>query len=199
MGAKKNMKRLAAAEKAGTTPPTDIVAGKGPTTLSTRFDEIELSLLSEVARAKQWSLAQLIRVGAIQKAIHVKNLSGASRPAVDQFAANLLEHLLTPEVFYLHDGQDISVEEAETEMQEHMPGLEARARRFADWQLENLIRIIRTIGADFATVLEDELRRRTATATSSLSSLLDPTTIDFASTSISERLFGKQQSDEATK
>ncbi len=115
--------------------------GGGSTTLSTRFDEKEMEFLRKAAAARQWSLSQLIRIGAVEKAVHIANTKSAALPAVRRVLAAVTEHLLNTDGICMEDGEKAKVAPLDKDV----------------WA--GFIRSLRSLGAELEPLLEAEHER----------------------------------------
>lgn len=66
----------------------------GPlSSLSTRFDDKEMEVLKKAAEVKQWSVSQLIRAGAYEKAVNILNASGPGALSIRRLLGRVAEQL----------------------------------------------------------------------------------------------------------
>jgi len=142
------------------------------TTLSTRFDDAELAKLKDAADAKQWSLSQLIRVGAYEKAANILNARSPAAYPVRRLLERVVKQLIQPEVM-IRD--ELGTESRISDIPEEIlldPYCTCYATKLKDEDVLELIGIFRKFGAELETIFEDELMR--LTANSDNASLLDP-------------------------
>lgn len=150
------------------------------TPISTRFDKDELGILRQAAEKKQWSLAQLVRVGAYEKAVNVINSTGHLVPAVRSLLGKVIEQLLEPKVVHKRphsvaaarmDFNTFEVDFCQSIKYEGSLGLST----LDEAALERLLRAIRGLGSELADLLSDEIARRKASDPRLVSEMIDPT------------------------
>lgn len=168
------MSRIGSQKKAKTSGGGQSLTGETSTTLSARFDAREVQRLEAAAQSKQWSVAQLIRAGAVEKSINMQNSIGRVRLAVDSFIAELLKQLLDPNVELFGSPEDVD------EVSKHMEQCDVSADpdRFSESGVLSLIKIVRSLGSEFATILEEAYQRKMHTASATLADLVDPAALD---------------------
>jgi uncharacterized protein (DUF1778 family) len=143
------------------TQENDMVQTK-PTTLSARFDEREMELLKRAAEKRQWSLSQLIRCGAFEKAANIVNATGPIAGTARDLVREVVSHLLRPRVED-ESNQPVGALLADTGW--HVVPVSER-------QYQDLIVCIRTLGSELAAWFEEEAVRLKLPP--ALSSLIDP-------------------------
>jgi hypothetical protein len=146
------------------------------TTLSTRFDERELGLLRQAAEKKQWSLSQLIRVGAYEKAVNIVNANSPAAYPVRRLLAKVLTQLFEAKVMEL----DLCHPYAEP--RELVPSqygnafdeTEVFASTLDKGALASLSIAIQSLGAELAPMLNEEFIRAFVDR-DTVGNLIDPT------------------------
>lgn len=159
----------AAPEKAG---PRSEAGGGEFTTVSTRFDELELRLLREAAERRRWSLAQFVRVAAKEKAAHVLNSSGSALVGVHQVLRGIVHQFHDPEPLFLDEvGREVTLEDVECQTG---PLFQFRGSPIDHELFTDFILIIRRLGSELADLLEASYDHARDNATFSLKALIDP-------------------------
>jgi len=149
------------------------------TPISTRFDKEELEILKQAADKKQWSIAQLVRVGAYEKAVNVLNSTGHLMPAVRSLLGEVIEQLLEPKVVH---SRPHSVGAARMDFNtfghDFCQSIEyegsLRLSALDEATLERFIKAIRGLGSELADLLSEEINRRGASDPCLMSEMIDP-------------------------
>jgi len=150
------------------------------TPISTRFEKAELEILKRAADKKQWSIAQLVRVGAYEKAVNILNATGHLVPAVRSILGQVIDQLVEPKVVHT---RPYSVGEARMDFNafEHdfCQSIDyegsLRLSSLDDAALERFLKAIRGLGSELADLLSDEINRRNASDPHLVSEMIDPT------------------------
>jgi len=147
-------------------------------TQSARFDNRELDTLRKAAELKQWSLSQLIRVGAYEKAVHILNADSTAAYPIRRLLESMAKQLFEPEII-LTDETSIGPdgEFTETVYDEEIYG------RFGDNSLaptslhpdvaDELVKAILRLGSELGPMLSEEVLR-IRSPHNSKEELLDP-------------------------
>jgi len=147
------------------------------TTLSARFEEAEIAKLREAAEARQWSLSQLIRAGAYEKAVNILNTRHIGVFGVQRLLERVAEQLFAPKVMVDPGPPGEATVEFDNEMLN--PGyfdfpehVRVHANPF-DFEVgPQLADVMRKFGAELSTLFLKEVMRVTAADTKV--ELLDP-------------------------
>jgi uncharacterized protein (DUF1778 family) len=146
-----------------------------PTTLSTRFDEQEMALLRQAAEKKQWSLSQLLRAGAYEKAVNIINAQSTAVYPVRRLLSEVLTQLIHPRLMLCDDGDDGDgfLEEFDPDRHQGAPAHLLSSTSLGQGVAAQLAEAIRRLGAELAPMLLDECTRLVADQ-DSVGELIDP-------------------------
>jgi hypothetical protein len=139
------------------------------TTLSTRFNERELNVLRKAAEAKKWSLARLLRLGAIEKAVHILNAAKPEMLAVRDLLTKVARQLRVPqteEPLFSGDGSGEGSGDGSGDGS-------------GSGGADKLVMAIARLGAELAPMLTQELA---ALNVHGFDNLMDPATVALADT-----------------
>ncbi len=133
----------------------------GTTTLSARFDEREMVALRQAADAKQWSLSQLIRSGAYEKAVNVLNAQSPAVSAVRRLLCDVVQQLFEAKVMIeeLSERNAVPVELTKTVWTSDHDESECFATTLQREKGQQLIDAMRKLGAELAGLFADEMMR----------------------------------------
>ncbi len=129
------------------------------TTLSTRFDEQELALLRQATEKKQWSLSQLIRVGAYEKAVNIVNANSPAAYPVRRLLAEVVQQLFEAKVMVSDNYGPEGPCEFEPEHFGVHPDCDVYATTLKVEDGLGLVEGMRKLGAELAPMFAEELRR----------------------------------------
>lgn len=147
------------------------------TTLSARFDESEIAKLREAAEARQWSLSQLIRAGAYEKAVNILNTRHIGVFGVQRLLERVAEQLFAPKVMVDPGVPGEPTVEFDNEMLNpeyfvYLGGVRVHANPL-DFEVgRQLAEVMRKFGAELSVLFLKEMMRVTAADTKV--ELLDP-------------------------
>ena len=146
------------------------MAKDGMTTVTTRFNDAELATLKRAVSTKEWSLAQLVRAGAYEKAVNIVNASGSASHAVRRLLSSILSQLLDAkiEIWGTNSQGDDVILECVERLDEATPTNLSRD------EVDRLITVIRRLGAELAPLLAEERDRLHSDDDSRLADLIDP-------------------------
>lgn len=146
------------------------------TTLSTRFDEQELALLRQAAKRKQWSLSQLIRVGAYEKAVNIVNANSPAAFSVRRLLAQVVTQLFNARVMVSAEGPWVEEPAVfQPSMFNISDDVKVYATTLESGELDQLSQAIHGLGAELAPMLNEEFIR--AFADRAVGKLIDPTVV----------------------
>lgn len=156
---------------------------KKSTTLSARFEPDELAMLRQAAEKKGWSVSQLLKNGAYEKAVSIINAHNPAVGEVRVVLGKMMKQLFDAEVWVKVDKR--SGESFDTPFNESIYSLaiqpmedevnvELYATKLPQATINKVIRAIRLLGAEIVPLLEEELMRATPAPTG-LDTMIDPT------------------------
>ena len=133
--------------------------------LSARFDQQEFEVLKRAAEKKQWSVAQLVRAGAYEKAVQIVNATGGARSGVETVVSRVVAQLQRPD----YDCYDLTGETRDPETGEDIPfgdteeyyKLRVVPRAVSPEDFFRFVRVIRALGPELADLLEEVYRKST--------------------------------------
>jgi len=158
------------------------------TPLTARFSAKEHETLRSAAETKGWSLAQLIRIGAYEKAVNILNATGEASYAVREVIGRVVKQLIAPELECERFGgemeplrvprlDDEAIKELGGDDTLGLGGVDGIApTQLSPNDLEPLLLTMRALGAELAPMVEQEFVRLTLGDPSTLSKLIDPST-----------------------
>lgn len=146
--------------------------GGETTTVGTRFSAGELELLQRAAALKQWSVAKLLRLGAIEKAAHIINASGDNSHPVRNVLSRVVQQLRSPMYRLFREGKEFSEAEYDHWYSGHDDLIEMDT--LTEQEVIELGELIRKVGAELAPMLAEECARADARH-GGLRQLIDPT------------------------
>jgi hypothetical protein len=145
------------------------------TTLSARFDEDQLAVLKRAAGLKQWRLAQLIQIGAWEKAVNILNASGPGSYPVRKLVDELLGRVYEPEIRVSSgewpDESDCRLDEVSPD--ESLPASVLFVPPVRDSMIDELTRVMKSLGPELADIVA-ELNRARKTSGELEAKLIDP-------------------------
>ena len=126
-------------------------AGSFP--ISTRLSEAQKQWVEEAAKLKGWTPANFIRQAAVEKAVHLLNISRRNKFDFDSTAAMVAKQLCEPEI--LVEDENGREQIADDEFHDHMQPMSVSTERISTKTLHALNEAVRLGGAEFmATVLD---------------------------------------------
>ncbi|MBI5865163.1 MAG: hypothetical protein HZB38_11770 [Planctomycetes bacterium] len=137
-------------------------------TLSARFDAAETLILRQAADLRQWSLSQLVRAGAYEKAVNIVNARGDGALAVRLILADVVRQFFYPTVWVTPFGQSVERRYGDDDQD----GDSVRVEPLDDVSIKQFIDAIRKLGPELADMLLDEVKRACVPATTA--KLIDP-------------------------
>lgn len=145
-------------------------ASSSGTTLSARFNDSELEILRRAAEIRQWSLAQLIQLGAYEKAVNIINASGEHQLAIRSVLAEVAMQLVRPEIKAI----DLTDSPVEVDVDTFLPpDVHVDASVLGEMEESAFVRAVAGLGSEIAPLLRDELARARITNKAAKNVLLD--------------------------
>ena len=136
----------------------------------------ELAALRQAAELKKWSLSRLIRVGAYEKAVNILNSNRAAAHSVRRLLADLLSQLFEAKVLTSSVESPDSVDLFDPGTY----GIPAETNVYATTadreSVVQLVKAIRSLGAELAPMFTEELRRVSVEPETEFD-LIDPTVV----------------------
>ncbi|HRX85967.1 MAG TPA: hypothetical protein P5572_13190 [Phycisphaerae bacterium] len=143
------------------------------TTLTARFDQEELMMLRQAAEAKQWSLAQLIRVSVLEKSVNILNACGPAAHSVRRLLDRTVKQLFDARPLMAYEGT--SEFEPDQEWQDQHSIWWMGATRLSRDDASKLASAMAKLGGELAPMLREEIDR--ILAPEATEKLLDPSTV----------------------
>ena len=161
-------------------------------TQGTRFNQRELDVIRKAADLRGWSLAQLLRVGAVEKAVHILNAAHPCASQVRRLLSEVARQLLMPQInqqFYAGDYDRGSSEvphlilDRGGTMDDYFPDIaledcadrmEVYANSLHPDKIERFVTAIARLGVELAPMLSQEVA---ALSEDGFNVLMDPATV----------------------
>lgn len=149
-------------------------------TISVRFTEQQRDLLARAAETRGWTPTNLVRVAALERAVHLLNLSEENSVDFNRLAMQIAEQLFGIHTYHLigqHGEREECVLGQDSDPNADLPIIDVEPEPLPPSTLADVLEAARFGGAEFMNLIVDSCRAIAAHSRGDLPRPIDPSAV----------------------